>query len=149
MKKALVIFNGISFPYYLVDHALAWAKKNDAGLHALFIKAENEVEEGYVFPSDLDAAEALSDSEDAEEGDEHVIASQIKLLGDMAKTEDIPFTSELLTDPSLEDILAIARGQDLLFIDHNFNELGILTATEFSLKELIKKTPCPVEVVKP
>jgi hypothetical protein len=27
MKNAFVIINGISFPYFLVDKAIAWAKK--------------------------------------------------------------------------------------------------------------------------
>lgn len=148
MKTALVILNGIRFPFYLVDNAVNWAKNNNAGLHALFIKAADEEDEGYIFPSDLDAAEDLSDTEDAEEGDVKVIQSQVKLLEDMAKTENIPFQSELLTDPSLEDILAIARAKDILFVDHDFDEPGILTVTGFKLRELIKKSPATVEVIK-
>jgi len=144
----LVIFNGIRFPFYLVDHVIAWSKNNNANLHALFIKAKHEVNEGYIFPSDLDAAEELSDNSDAEQGDEHVIQSQIKILEDMAKTKDIPFKSEVLIEPSLEDILAKAKGQNILFIDHDFNEEGILSVTRWKLGNLIKKSPCPVEAIK-
>lgn len=148
MKSALVIFNGIRFPYYLVDHVIAWAKKNSAKLHALFIKAKHREKEGYVFPSDLDAAENLTGNEDLEQGDVAVIRDQMKLLKDMAKSENISLDSDLLTDPSLDDILGIAKKSDILFIDADDNESGILSVTRFTMKDLVKKSPCPVETIK-
>jgi hypothetical protein len=148
MKSALVIFNGIRFPFYLADHAIAWAKTNNANLHALFIKAKDEVKEGYVFPSDLDAAENLADDEDTEKANILVIRSQMKVLEDMAKTKDIPYNSELLTDPSLGYLLGMAKRSDILFMDADYHETGILFATSFNMKELVKKSPCPVEAVK-
>ena len=148
MKTALVIFNGIRFPFYLADHVVAWAKKNDATLHALFIKAKHREKEGYVFPSDIDAAEDLTGTEDIEQGDALVIRSQMKLLDDMAKTENIPFKSELLTDPYLEDILETAKSSDILFIDADYNEAGILSVDSFTMNDLVKKSSCPVEIIK-
>lgn len=148
MKSALVIFNGIRFPFYLADHAIAWAKTNSANLCALFIKAGKEVREGYVFPSDLDAAEALADTEEAGKGNTQVIISQMKVLEDMAKTKDIPYNSELLTDPSLGYLLGMAKRSDILFMDADYHETGILFATSFDMKDLVKKSPCPVEAVK-
>lgn len=148
MKTALVIFNGIRFPFYLADHVVSWAKKNDANLHALFIKAKHREEEGYVFPSDIDAAQDLTGTDDIEQGDVLVIRSQIKLLEDMAKTENIPFKSELLTGPYLEDILETAKSSDILFIDADYNETGILSVDSFNINDLVKKSPCPVEIIK-
>jgi hypothetical protein len=148
MKTALVIFNGIRFPFYVVDHVIAWAKKNSASLHVLFVKAKHREKEGYVFPSDIDAAEALADTEDAEHDDVLIIRSQMKLLEDIAKTENIPFKSELLTDPSQDDILLIAKKSDILFIDAGDNESGILSVNSFSMNDLVKKSSCPVELIK-
>lgn len=147
MKKALVIFNGIRFPFYVVDHAIAWAKKNSASIQALFLKSEDEVKEGYVFPSDLDAAENLSDAEDTEKGNIHVIQSQMKTLKDMAATENITTDTELLTEPPLEEILATAKNCSILFIDADYNETTTLAVTNFDLDDLIDKSPCPVEPV--
>jgi hypothetical protein len=148
MKTALVIFNGIRFPFYLVDHVIAWAKKNSGSLHALFIKAKHREKEGYIFPSDLDAAENLAGTEDIEHGDLLVIRSNMKLMVDMAKTGNILLKSELLTDPYLEDILEMAKSSDILFIDAGDNESGILSITSFTMKDLVKKSPCPVEAIK-
>jgi hypothetical protein len=147
MKTAFVIFNGVRFPFYLVDHVIAWAKTNNGSIHALFIKAKHREKEGYVFPSDLDAAEDLTGSEDIEHSDVLVIRSQMKVLEDMAKTKNIPFKSELLTDPILEDVLGMAKESDILFIDADYNETGILSVTSFNMKDLVKKSPCPVETI--
>jgi len=148
MKTALIIFNGIRFPFYMVDHVMAWAKKNSAQLHALFIKAKHREKEGYVFPSDLDAAENLTGNEDLEQGDVAVIHNQMKLLKDVARSENISLESNLLTDPSLDDILEIAKKSDILFIDADDDGSGILSVTGFTMKQLIKKSPCPVEAIK-
>ena len=148
MKTGLVVFNGIRFPFYLADQVIAWAKKNGGSIHALFIKAEHREKEGYVFPSDMDAAEDLTGTADVEHGDVRIIRSQIKLLEDMAKTQNIPFRSELLTDPSLDDMLARAKRSDILFIDADDNESGILSVTSFRMKDLVKKSPSPVETIK-
>jgi hypothetical protein len=148
MKTALVIFNGIRFPWYLVDHVTAWAQKNNGGLHVLFIKAKHREKEGYVFPSDMDAAEALTGTEDIEHDDVLIIRSQMKLLEDTAKAKNIPYQSALLTGPSLNDILEITKGTDVLFIDAEDNESGILSVTSFTMKELVKKSHCRVETIK-
>ncbi|MFI5129351.1 MAG: hypothetical protein ACHQFX_05140 [Chitinophagales bacterium] len=148
MKTALVIFNGIRFSYDLAVHVIVWAKKNGGIIHALFVKAKHRENEGYVFPSDIDAAEDLAGTGDIEHRDVLVIRSQIKLFEDMAKTENIPLNSELLTDPSLRDIVAITKGPDILFIDADDTDFGILSVTSFTMKELIKKSLCPVEIIK-
>jgi hypothetical protein len=148
MKNAIVIFNGIRFSYHLTDHVIAWAKKNNASLHALFIKAKHREKEGYVFPSDIDAAEDLTGTKDIEAGDVHIIQSQMKLFEDMAKTENIPLRSELLTEPSLEDLTAIVKDADILFVDGDDHGSGILSVTNFKMKNLAKKSPIPVESIK-
>jgi hypothetical protein len=149
MKRALVIFNGIRFPFYLSDHAVAWAKNNTAHLHALFLKAEDEIKEGYIFPSDLDAAENLADADDTEKDNIKVIRSQMKLLAGMAITEKLSFTSELLTDLSLDDLIALTKETDTIFIDADYDRAGILALRNFTIKDLVKKSRCPVEIVKP
>src|SRR5690606_41955314 len=62
----LLILNGIRFPFGLLNAAIDWCKQNGSALHAIFMKAEDEVGEGYVYPSDLEAAEDLNDTQDSE-----------------------------------------------------------------------------------
>lgn len=51
MESVLVIFNGIKFPYYLMEYSIAQAKGHLASLHALFVTAKEEKEEGIYFPA--------------------------------------------------------------------------------------------------
>ncbi|MBC7947259.1 MAG: hypothetical protein H7Y42_05220 [Chitinophagaceae bacterium] len=148
MNTIMVIFNGIRFSYELVDRVIKTAKETKAGIHALFIKAEDEVAEGYGFPSDLDAAENITNSEDTEAGNVRVIRSQMKLLEDMAKTDKIQVTTELITEPSIDDIMSKAKDVDKIFVDDHLKDAGILSFRKFDLEMLMKKSTVPIEVVK-
>ena len=147
MKTALVIFNGIQFPYYLVDHAIDWSVKNDSGLHGLFVHSDKEPPEGYGFPSDINPAEQLFDSQQARRGNENVIYSQIIVFRDMARQKGVSVQTDELINPSLKDILDLTRGASVLFVDAAYSKSFILAATSFSFKDLISKSACPVELV--
>ena len=146
MKKGYIIFNGIRFPYYLVDHAIAWAEKNKTGLVALFLKG-GEQEEGYPFPSDLDAAEKLKNKEDAEKDDEAIIRDDTKLLQHMAKSKGVEIQVEELKDPTINEVLKKIKDAAVVFVDANADPDDIAAPTKFTLKELVGKLGLPVEQV--
>ncbi|HLG38388.1 MAG TPA: hypothetical protein VI461_01930 [Chitinophagaceae bacterium] len=146
MKTAFVIFNGIQFPFYLVDHAIDWAAKNGGSLHGLFIHSNKEPPEGYIFPSDIDPAENIYGKEEAEKGNENVIHTQIKLFTDMMRSKNISVTTRELINPSLDDISGITGSADIVFVDAAFDKAYLLAATGFNLKHL-KTIKSPLEVV--
>lgn len=137
--NAMVIFNGLSFPHHVADYALSKCKEKGMSLYALFL-AGREIEEGYIFPSDLDAAQNITDKEDAEKDDFRVIRSQMRLVEDMAKGEGVICRTELLRDPSLEDVIQKARDAQLVFVDPNFRDTGLMTAN-FKMQELVDNLP--------
>jgi len=149
MKAILVIFNGIRFPYYLIEHAIAQAKEHTASLHALFLKAKEESGEGYGFPSDLDQAVSLTDAEDAGRDDKTIIRHHVKLAADMASTENVSFTSEVLTDSSLQETLKIVNGFGMVFLDAAYDDdsPSMLTNDRFTLKDLVEKASVPVKTI--
>jgi hypothetical protein len=147
MKKALLVFNGIQFPFYLVDHALDWATKNNGSLQALFVHSKSEPCEGYLFPSDIDPAEDIFDKEDAEKSNENVIRSQIKLFLDMAAGKNVPAQAQELINPSLPDMEKITEPADILFVDAEYDKAFLLAGEGFHLKALLKVAKCPVETV--
>lgn len=147
MKNAFVIINGISFPYFLVDKAIAWAKKEKATLNALFLLSGDEMPEGYAFPSDIDLAETYRDKEDTEKDSAQILLDQVKLYRDMIRTEDIPGNAEALTDPALEQVLQKIEKADLLFVAPEYGEIAQLAIARSVMEDLIEKSTCPVEVV--
>ena len=147
MKTALVIFNGIQFHYYLVDHAIAWALRNNGNLHGLFIHSDKEPPEGYIFPSDIDPAENLYNKSAAVKSNVNVIVGQIKLFTDLVKGRNISVHTEEISNPSLADIIEITEGAGILFIDADYDSAFLLAATSFEMKDLVEGSKCPVEMV--
>jgi len=147
MKNGLIIFNGIQFHYYHINYAMDWAVKNKTGLHALFIHSDKEPPEGYIFPSDIDPAEHLYGKKDAKKENISVIHSQVKLLSDIAKEKNVPLTTGELTDPSMAEIVRMTKEAEILFLDSEYDKSFILANTHFQMKDLVKKSHCPVETV--
>ena len=148
MKTALVIFNGIQFHYYLVDHAINWAVKNNGDLHGLFLYSDKEPKEGYVFPSDIDPAENLYNKSDARKNNEKIIVGQIKLFTDMVKAKGISVYTEEISNPILKEVLEITEGAEVLFMDIDYKKAVLLACTSLDLKELVNESKCPVEMVQ-
>lgn len=140
MKQALLIFNGIKYPYDLADQAIEWAKKNSLPLHAIFLSGK-EHEEQYPFPSDLDEAQADTDKRDAEYSDMLITESRMKLLADTASGEGVSCTSEILVEPTLEEVLDKSNDAEAIFI--NADQVGDvpMAVTGFDFKELVERLP--------
>lgn len=147
MITALVVVNGLKLPYFLIDHAVAWAKREGAGLKALFLSSGDEMPEAYAFPSDIDLAETLKDTDDTEAASIKIILGEMKLFNQIIKTKGIAGGAECMNDPTLKQVLEKAKEADCLFIAPGYGETEQLAVTRFSEKELIDQCPCPVEVV--
>jgi hypothetical protein len=147
MKTALVIINGLKFPYFLSDHAIAWARREQGKLHALFLTSGEEVPEGYVYPSDIDLAETLNDTEDSEKDSSAIIRSQMKLFDDMAKAKGITCYAERFDDAELKQVLEKTKQADVLFIAPGYGDTALQAVTDSQMKELIDQAACPVEMV--
>lgn len=150
MKSVLVIFNGIKFPYYLIEYGIAQAKYHHASVHALFLKAGKESSEGYGFPSDMAQAETLTSSEDALQDDKKIISKQMRLAKGMAEMENVSCTTELITDCSLKEMLEVVKNYDLICLDVAFDDQtpALLTSNRFTARELIGQTASPVKLVE-
>ena len=147
MKQAFVIFTGINFSHELAAHAINWAADNRSPLHALFLKAATEKEEGYGFPSDLDAAEKLTTHRDAERDDLKLIRDYEKLLKHLGQEKNVRVTSEIMTDPPFEQILKKTSDASILFIEAGFDPDDIMSPTDFSIERLQQESHAPVEVI--
>ncbi|NII28810.1 universal stress protein [Pseudoflavitalea sp. X16] len=147
MSSTLVIFSGLSFSYTALDHAIAWAQEHKSDLRVLFLQ-EEPVEEGYVFPSDIDAAEALTNEADAQQDDDQLIQGKIRLIKDKADAAGINYTTQIITAPSVNTILALATDVDKMFVDVGTDDRKEAADRLFKPEELSEKAACPVELVK-
>ena len=148
MSKAALLFNGIKFPFPVIDRAFNWAKQDQGSLVAIFLKAEKDTAEGYVFPSDLDAAEDLSENEDATASHENIIQSNIRMLQHRAADEHTELRVVQLTDPSEEVLLDELGGCECVFASDKITETAILTVDSINLEKWLANPPIPVELVR-
>lgn len=148
MKTGAVIINGIKFPHFLIDHATAWAKKEGAQLHAIFLTSGEEMPEEYAFPSDIDLAENISDTDDTEKDSAKIVRAEVKLFQDILKADDIRGSAELMNDATLEKVLEKVKSYDLLFVAPDYGDITLQAITRFSLHDLVKKTPKEIELVR-
>lgn len=147
MKNGLVIVNGIKLPYFLTDHAIAWAKKEGGRLKALFLSSGKEMPEGYTWPSDIDLAETMTDISDTEKASIKIIRDEMNLFRNLLKGEKIDGEVEYMVDPTLDKVLEKAKTASIMFMAPGYGETAQLAITDFSLQELADKSPCPVEAI--
>ena len=148
MKKALVLFTGINFSHDMAEKAVTWAARNKTSLEALFLKARKEKEEGYGFPSDLDAAEKLKDRRDAEKDDLDLIHDYEEILNDLGNENKVSVSTDILTDPTVEDVLQKTKEAAIVFVDATYDPEDVLSPKDFTLEELKRRSAAPVEVVR-
>ena len=148
MAKAALIFNGIQLSFPVIDRAFGWAKQSTGSLVAIFLKAKSKAKEGYIFPSDLDLAENLVSNEEAETNNIKVIDSNIRILEHQASSEHIVLQTQLLTDPTEEELLDQFTGCERIFIHEDIDQQGILAVDSIDLKKLLKDPPVPTEVIQ-
>lgn len=147
MKTGLVIINGIKLPYFLTDHAIAWAKKEGGRLKALFLSSGQEMPEGYAWPSDIDLAVTVNDISDTEKSSLKIIRDEMNLFRTMLKGENIEGDVEYMVEPTLEQVLEKAKTASIMFMAPGYGETTQLAITDFSLQDLADKSPCPVEAI--
>jgi hypothetical protein len=147
MEKAILLFNGIKLPFALTDRAFSWARQSKAEVVAVFLRAKNDSAEGYVFPSDLDAAENLTTTDEAGASHEQLIDSNVRIIENQAARENIVLHSTILEDPEAGQLDELAAGSSRIFVHESITKPATLTTAQVDLEKWLKKVTVPVEIV--
>ena len=147
MPQAIIFFNGIYFSFTAVTRAFAWARQTGGTIEAIFLKAKNEEDEGYGFPSDLDEAENLYTNKDAENADEQIIQNHMRMLEREAAVERIPLKTSLLIDPSMSELLAKCGQAELVFIPRKLERKDLL-CIDIDIAQFSKNMKVPFEIIE-
>jgi hypothetical protein len=144
MGKAYIIFNGIQYPFPVVEAAISWAQQSNTKLMALFVRAKDAPAEGYLFPSDLDAAENVNTKDDASAGYEAVLDSNIRMLENEARRHEVPLEISTLTEPSDDDMVNELSGASMIFAPDNLERQGILSVDSIDWARILHEHPSTV-----
>jgi hypothetical protein len=141
MEKAYILFNGIQYPFAVVEAAISWARQSQATLIALFIHAADAPKEGYIFPSDLDVAENHNSTADATSSHQAIIDSNMKMLQNEARRHDVSLDSKELIDPGDDELLKQLEDAAMLFASNKIEEQGVLTVDSVDWQRLLHEHP--------
>jgi hypothetical protein len=147
MKTIVVIFNGITLPFQVIEFAIDKAKKDFSEIYALFLKGSHEPSKGYIFPSDLGTAENWASNAEVQKEDEAIIWQNMKMVRKMVEIEEIPYREIIKTNASIDEVAAISEAADLIVVDENFDNMSLLSDNKISLRRLMGKISKPIEVV--
>jgi hypothetical protein len=148
MAEATILFNGIKYSFAVVEKAFTWARLNKGKLKAIFLRAKKEPAEGYIIPSDLDAAENLTSTDDAKSSHIAIIESNMRMLEHAAAAEHADIQTTVLIDPSKDDLIGMLEESERIFASEDIVEQGIMTVDSINLKKFIADPPAPVELIK-
>ncbi len=146
MSTAAIIFNGIHFYQPVADAAFKRAAAYGDEVQVLFLKCKHESEEGYGFPSDMDAAENLTTGKDADAADNRIIESYIQLLGHQATAEKIAFRAQVLEDPSIQELQAALKGCTIIFMQERKKNDDTIPAG-IDLEKLLHEITISIEII--
>lgn len=149
MKKILVIFSGLHFPYHSLDYAINLAKKSNALVTGVFLKINSERQE-YPFINDLsltgDPDYLIESSGDMAE----VIRGNMELFRQRCEDEGIHHKIHFETGTPLKELLKETAFADLLITDAKATlDSDISEELNPSLKILLSQSHCPLVVVQP
>ena len=147
MKTILIIFNGITLPFHVIEFAIDKAKENSAEIYALFLKGSHEPSKGYIFPSDMGIAEKRTSDAEAVKEDEAIIFQNMKMVKSMVEAEKIPYREALKTNVSLAEVANISEATDLIVVDENLDDRSFMGDSKISLKRLKRKISKPIHTV--
>lgn len=146
MQSIVVIFSGLQLSYKVLDQAFEKAKAQGAPLQVVFL-TEEPVEEDYFFPSDIDAAESLTDADDAEADDRELLRSKIRLIKDKAKASGIDVSIQVNENPSVDSILEMVGNAAVIYVDGGTVSRDGAAGQLVDPEALSRKATCPVEVI--
>jgi hypothetical protein len=147
MTKAALLFNGIQLSFKVVDQAIRWAKQNNGSLVAVFLQAKKEPKEGYIIPSDLNAAENITTDAEAEAGHHAIVENNIVLLKHQASATDIEICTTIMANPSEEKLQEELGGCERLFAGKGIATEGILSVDSINLDKWLADSTIPVEMI--
>jgi hypothetical protein len=147
MPQAVLLFNGIYYSFTAESRAFSWAQKTGGSIEAIFLKAKNEEDEGYGFPSDLDAAENLYTDKDAENEDEQIIRNHMNMIERDAASEQITLNTSLLIDIPMSELIAKCSGADMVFIPRKLGRKDLL-CIDIDIAQFTKNLKEPFEIVE-
>jgi hypothetical protein len=136
MSSTILLINGISLPYHVLDCSLEAAQKNGTTVKAVFIY-ENIDEKDYELPAAEEISKADLSESNAARNLEDIVQHNSSYVDTFFENNNVAHEIIVMKNPTIEEITAALRDADEIFIDHEtFTHPNEFAYVNFTFEDL-------------
>jgi len=117
MPADVLLINGVSLPYHVLDQGIRHAKSSGNEIKCVFIYENDDDDDKYRFPSDIEMSKAAYTHTEAEKNLVELIRHNAGFVKAYYQRHNIPIQTLILQNPTIDEIVSSVNGADNIFID--------------------------------
>jgi hypothetical protein len=117
MPTDILLINGVSLPYHVLDKGIQHAKTTGNNIRGVFIYENDDDDDKYHFPSDIEMSKAVFTQTNAEKSLVDLIQHNAGFVQSYCQRHNISIQTVILQNPSLQQIVSSVDEADNIFID--------------------------------
>src|SRR5215212_9645629 len=146
MKTAAILINGVSLPYQVLDKGIDHVKETGSSIKAVIIYQNNDDDERYIFPSDIELSKNKFSESDAEKSLLDLITHNQLFINTYYKKHNVVIDTVVLQNPSMKDINLQLSNTDKIFMDpETFRHPEEPAYVNFTYDEFVQKFSPKIE----
>jgi hypothetical protein len=117
MPTDVLLINGVSLPYHVLDKGIQHAKSTGNEIKGVFIYENDDDDDVYRFPSDIEMSKAEFTHTKAEKNLMELICHNAGFVQSYYHRHNISIQTVILQNPTIDEIVTSVNEADNIFID--------------------------------
>lgn len=117
MPTDVLLINGVSLPYHVLDKGIEHAKSTGNEIKGVFIYENDDDDDKYRFPSDIEMSKSHFTHAEAEKSLVGLIRHNAGFVQSYYQRHNISIQTVILQNPTIEEIMNSVNGAESVFID--------------------------------
>ena len=117
MPTDVLLINGVSLPYHVLDKGIQHAKSTGNEIKGVFIYENDDDDDKYRFPSDIELSKADYSHTTAEKSLVDLIRHNAAFVQSYYHRHDISIQTVILQNPTMDEVVNAVDEAENIFID--------------------------------
>lgn len=150
MPTDVLLINGVSLPYHVLDKGIEHAKSTGNEIKGVLIYENDDDDDKYRFPSDIELSKADYSHTTAEKNLVDLIRHNANFVQSYYHRHDISIQTVILQNPTMDEVVNAVDGADNVFIDpETFRHPEEFAYVNFTFKEFTHKLSSKLQHCNP
>jgi hypothetical protein len=137
MPTDVLLINGVSLPYHVFDKSIQHAKSTGNEIKGVFIYENDDDDDKYRFPSDIELSKADYSHTTAEKNLVDLIHHNANFVQSYHQRHNIAIQTVILQNPTIDEIVNAVHEAENIFIDpETFRYPDEFAYVNFSYKDI-------------